>query len=114
MTDRTIILRGDHVYQNGSLVDSDLLIRGERIAAILRPDTEIPADEEVDVSGLAVLPGAIDTHTHTREPGYEHKEDFASATREAAVGGVTTIVDMPNVEPPTDTVEKFLERREGG
>lgn len=112
MKDRTIILRGGRVYQNGVLVDSDLLIRGERIAAVVGPGAGLSADEVVDVSDLAVLPGAIDTHTHTREPGYTHKEDFESATKAAAVGGVTTIVDMPNVEPPTDTVERFLEKRE--
>lgn len=112
MTERTTLLRGGRVYQNGVLVEADLLIRGERIAALLEQGNEVRSDAVVDVSGLAVLPGAIDTHTHTREPGYEHKEDFESATRAAAVGGVTTIVDMPNVEPPTDTVEAFLEKRE--
>ena len=56
--------------------------------------------------------GAIDTHTHTRDPGYTHKEDFLTASQAAAAGGVTTIVDMPNVEPPTDTVETFLEKRD--
>lgn len=54
----------------------------------------------------------VDTHAHTREPGYTHKEDFLSASQAGAVGGVTTMIDMPNVEPPTDTVEEFEAKRE--
>ena len=110
------VLRGGDVYQSGSLVAADLLVKGERIAAIIGRGEDVcvgsPDVTEIEVSGLAVLPGAIDTHTHTREPGYTHKEDFESASRAAAVGGVTTFVDMPNVDPPTDTVETFRAKRE--
>jgi dihydroorotase len=52
-----------------------------------------------------VLPGAIDGHVHFREPGYTHKEDWGSGTGAAAVGGVTTVFEMPNTNPPTGTVE---------
>ena len=54
---------------------------------------------------LHVLPGAIDVHVHFRDPGYPHKEDFASGTAAAAFGGVTTVFDMPNTIPPTGTPE---------
>ena len=56
-------------------------------------------------TGLHVLPGAIDVHVHFRDPGYPHKEDFASGTAAAAFGGVTTVFDMPNTIPPTGTPE---------
>ena len=63
------------------------------------------AKETVDVSGMHVLPGAIDVHVHFRDPGYPHKEDFASGTIAAAFGGVTTIFDMPNTIPTVGTPE---------
>ena len=64
-----------------------------------------PARETLDATGLHVLPGAIDVHVHFRDPGYPHKEDFASGTAAAAFGGVTTVFDMPNTIPPTGTPE---------
>ena len=63
------------------------------------------ARETLDAAGLHVLPGAIDVHVHFRDPGYPHKEDFASGTAAAAFGGVTTVFDMPNTIPPTGTPE---------
>jgi dihydroorotase (multifunctional complex type) len=61
----------------------------------------------VDASGRIVIPGAIDTHSHHREPGFIHKEDITSATRAAAAGGVTVTVGMPNVDPPTTTAAQY-------
>ncbi|MEA2916158.1 MAG: dihydroorotase, partial [Bradyrhizobium sp.] len=60
--------------------------------------------------GLHVLPGAIDDHVHFRDPGYPHKEDFASGTAAAAFGGVTTVFDMPNTIPPTGTPEILADK----
>lgn len=56
----------------------------------------------IDATGLVVAPGLVDLHVHFREPGYEHKEDIASGSRAAVAGGVTTVVCMPNTNPPTD------------
>ena len=53
------------------------------------------------------LPGLVDAHVHLRQPGYEHKEDFFSGTAAALAGGVTTVLDMPNTNPPTATPERF-------
>lgn len=97
----------------GELLDADVCINGERIAAIVSRGAEAVSGKEIiDATGKVVLPGAIDTHTHVREPGYTHKEDFLTASQAAAVGGVTSLVDMPNVEPPTDTVDQLLHKRE--
>jgi len=87
----------------------EILIADERIAAVSR--AIIPPDdtEVVDVSGLLVLPGLIDVHVHLREPGGEHKEDFTSGTRAALAGGVTTVLAMPNTDPPL-TDRASLER----
>ncbi len=87
---------------------TDILVRGEQIAE-LRPSGASPVDaaEVVDATDRLVIPGFIDTHTHQRDPGFTHKEDITSATRAAAVGGVTTSVGMPNVNPPTTTPELY-------
>ena len=104
-------IRGGQVMVRGELVRADLLIDGGRIEAIIGPGEAVDAAEEIDATGRLVLPGIIDLHAHTREPGYTHKEDFLTASMAGAAGGVTTMVDMPNVEPPTDTVETYLEKR---
>src|SRR5205823_11188088 len=65
-----------------------------------------------DVGELAILPGIVDTHVHLNEPGRTEWEGFATATRAAAIGGVTTLVDMPlNSIPPTTTREAFAAKR---
>ncbi len=56
----------------------------------------------VDATGMYVLPGAIDVHVHSRDPGFPQKEDFATLTAAAAAGGVTTVIDMPNTVPAVD------------
>ena len=57
------------------------------------------------------LPGLIDAHVHFRQPGYPHKEDFPSGTAAALAGGITTVLDMPNTVPPTDTPDALAEKR---
>jgi len=64
-------------------------------------ETMPSAREMLDAKEMHLLPGAIDDHVHFRDPGYPHKEDFASGTIAAAFGGVTTVFDMPNTIPPT-------------
>ncbi|MBP2702428.1 allantoinase AllB [Microbispora sp. RL4-1S] len=77
-------------------------VRDGRIAALGGYDDPLPAADAADLGGLALLPGLVDTHVHVNEPGRAHWEGFASATRAAAAGGVTAIVDMPlNSLPPT-------------
>ena len=100
------IVGGTLVSATGS-APADLAISGERIAEIVVPGTPLDAARTIDASGRHVIPGAIDVHSHHREPGFTHKEDIASAMRAAAAGGETTSFAMPNVQPPPNTVERL-------
>lgn len=98
------IITGADVFSEGDLRPLDIVIDGEVIAGLVARGTG-PSDAEViDASGLVAIPGAVDPHVHTRDPGYTHKEDIITCTRAAAAGGYTTIFGMPNLDPPTMTV----------
>lgn len=87
---------------------ADIRLTGERISAIAPELGPARGEDEVDAEGLLILPGAIDPHVHFDEPGFTHREDFLHGTREAAKGGVTTIIDMPCTSlPPVTTPEAF-------
>ncbi len=64
----------------------------------------------VDVTGLLVLPGVIDSQVHFRDPGFPHKEDFGTGTRAAIAGGVTAVFEMPNTDPPTISRQAFADK----
>lgn len=90
--------------------ERDVRVRGETIEAV---EDDLAADEDervVDASGKRLLPGMIDTHVHFREPGYSHKETWTTGSHSAAAGGVTTVVDQPNTDPPTVTGAAFDEK----
>ncbi|WP_431893162.1 allantoinase AllB [Nonomuraea sp. bgisy101] len=88
-------------------------VREGKIAAVHAYDAALDAGRDVDLGDLALLPGLVDTHVHVNEPGRTHWEGFASATRAAAAGGVTTIVDMPlNSLPPTVTAAALTAKQE--
>ncbi|TCO56076.1 dihydroorotase [Actinocrispum wychmicini] len=78
--------------------DGAVLVSGGRISAIL--PTAPDGVRVIDARGRYVLPGLIDSHVHFRTPGLEHKEDWEHGSRAAVVGGVTTVIDMPNTVPP--------------
>ena len=68
------------------------------------------SEEEIDIKGKIVLPGLIDSHVHFRDPGFPEKETFKTGSIAAACGGFTTVLDMPNTNPPTSTKKAFLEK----
>ena len=100
-----LVIRGGTVVSADAAFRADVAIKDGLIAAVGAPDAMPAAKETLDASGLHVLPGAIDVHVHFRDPGYPHKEDWASGTAAAAFGGVTTVFDMPNTIPATGTAE---------
>jgi allantoinase len=91
--------------------ESAAYVRDGKIESIHSRDATLDADREVDLGDLALLPGLVDTHVHVNEPGRSEWEGFASATRAALAGGVTTICDMPlNSVPVTVSVEALREK----
>lgn len=111
MAEYDIGIRGGQIYLGGGLRDLDLYISGECVALLCQRGAKQGAGRIIDAAGKIILPGIIDLHAHTRDPGYTQKEDFMTVSQAAAAGGVTTRVDMHNVEPPTTTVELFEEKR---
>jgi dihydroorotase len=103
----------DLAVRNGTLVTSsgrleaDIGVR-DGVITLLAPRGALtqPAADDIDATGLHVLPGLIDGHVHFREPGLEHEETWLTGTLAAVMGGVTTVLDMPNTLPPTDTAER--------
>jgi allantoinase len=87
-------------------------VSGPSIAAIASYGERLDAARDVDLGDLPLLPGLVDTHVHVNEPGRTEWEGFATATRAAAAGGVTTICDMPlNSVPPTTSVAALRDKR---
>lgn len=104
-----MILRGGRAFTPGGLTETDIGVRAGKIAALLARG-QGSAGETVDCTGLTVLPGAIDTQVHFREPGLEHKEDLESGSRAAVLGGITALFEMPNTKPNTDTAEALADK----
>ncbi|MBJ3774437.1 allantoinase AllB [Acuticoccus mangrovi] len=98
------VLTGGTVVSDRMSMRADVAIRDGIVTAVGAPETMPMAEERVDVSGLYLIPGAIDVHVHFREPGYTHKEDWETGSAAAAMGGVTTIFEMPNTDPPTRSI----------
>lgn len=93
-----------HSVRN-ELVSASIHIQAGVITAIADYDEIPPGSRVHDAGELVVMPGLVDTHVHVNEPGRTEWEGFSAATRGAAAGGVTTIVDMPlNSVPPTTTI----------
>ena len=109
---RTVI-RADRAVTDTGERPAAVVVDGERIEAVLGRDAPVNADRELVLAADEVLlPGLVDTHVHVNEPGRTEWEGFASATRAAAAGGVTTLIDMPlNSLPPTTDAEALAVKR---
>jgi allantoinase len=108
----TLVIRGGRVATPDGLQPAAIHIAGGRIAAVSEFDEVGPGVELVDAGDTLVFPGLVDTHVHVNEPGRTEWEGFATATRAAAAGGVTTLLDMPlNSIPPTTGVAALETKR---
>ncbi len=107
-----LIIRGGKIVSPSSTIEADVAISGETIAAVTAPGMLAESAAEIDAKGRYILPGAIDSHVHFREPGYEYKEDWGTGTAAAACGGTTTVFEMPNTNPPTGTLQALQLKQE--
>lgn len=93
------------------IAEVDVGVSGGRIAALVADSAGVSADETIDGTGKLLLPGAIDIHFHCRAPAYPQRGDFATETRAAAAGGVTTVFEMPISKPCCATGDVFRMRK---
>lgn len=105
----------DLVVKNGQVVTAEriykasICIKDGKIASLVSPEVEVDAIKVIDAKGNYVFPGAIDTHAHLNDPGYTWREDYAHGTAAAAVGGITTVIDMPLQNEPALTDGKIFD-----
>jgi dihydroorotase len=95
-----LVLANGTIVSHDGRIESDIAVADGQIAALGRFSPS-QADRTIDCRGLHILPGIIDTHVHFREPGATHKEDFATGSQAAILGGVTAVFEMPNSSPTT-------------
>ncbi len=109
-----LLVKNGKVYTETGFQDFDVAVSGEKIAFLAMPGTIENEGKTIDAKGKYVLPGLIDVHPHFRDPGYTHKEDFETASKAAAAGGVTMVTPQPNLNPVPNTVENYRKVTEIG
>lgn len=106
-----MLIKNATIVNEGQSFKGSVLVIGEEIKAIYHQGDNLPTDSEtLDAEGMYLLPGVIDDHVHMRDPGLTHKADMESETLAAVAGGVTSVMDMPNVVPQTTTMALWEER----
>ena len=103
-----LIIKNGSCYIDKDLKNQDIGIKDNKIVEIGKISNK--ASEVVDAAGLTVLPGCIDTQVHFREPGSTDAEDLHSGSRAAIVGGITSVFEMPNTNPPTSNKIEFRKK----
>ena len=103
-----LIIKNGQCYIDGELKDADVAVKDGKIHKIGEITEE--AKETVNAEGQTVLPGCIDTQTHFREPGSTDTEDLHSGSRAAIAGGITSVFEMPNTNPPTSNYERISKK----
>jgi allantoinase len=106
------VIKNGYIYSGADFIKGNLYIKDGKVAAISETELEGEIGKTTDASEKYVLPGFIDTHVHSRDPGSTYKEDFYYSTQAAAAGGVTMVFEMPNTNPPINNVENFLKQQD--
>jgi dihydroorotase (multifunctional complex type) len=96
------------VEQN--LIDAGVSVDHGRIVKVAKLPNLPNSDETVDSKNMLMIPGVVDIHVHLRDLDFSYKEDFSSGTQAAIMGGVTTVLDMPNTSPPTINAERLKDK----
>ncbi len=106
-----LIIKNARIVLPDGIVEGGIVIEGGRIKELRKTSNLPDSGEVIDAKGNHVLPGLIDAHVHFREPGASSKEDWKTGSSAAASGGIATVLDMPNTEPPTTTLENLEKKR---
>lgn len=104
------LIKGAKVVNEGQTALLDVLIEGERIAAVAANLTATPEMEVIDASGKFLLPGCIDDQVHFREPGLTHKANIGTESKACLAGGITSFLEMPNTNPQTTTAKAYRDK----
>ncbi|MGS2716886.1 dihydroorotase [Eionea flava] len=99
------LIKHAQMVNEGRIVEADIRIKNQRIDKIGKDITALPEETVIDAQGKYLLPGMIDDQVHFREPGLTHKGTIASESRAAVAGGITSYMEMPNVNPATTSIE---------
>jgi dihydroorotase len=105
-----LLITNARLINEGEIRDADVLIEGERIGKIAESITAPDGVEVIDAHGGYLIPGMIDDQVHFREPGLTNKGDLATESAAAAAGGITSFMDMPNVNPQTTTRDALADK----
>ncbi len=114
--DKQLLITNSRLINEGRIVDADVLIAGDRIERVGAGITAPERAEVIDANGRFLMPGMIDDQVHFREPGLTHKGDLATESAAAVAGGITSFMEMPNVDPLTidaDALAAKYARAEG-
>ena len=106
-----LLIKNGNVVIGNSFENLNIGIKNNKIS-LLSTSSNYESDNIVDAKNLIILPGVIDSQVHFREPGSEYKEDLQTGSMGAALGGVTSVFEMPNTYPPTSTVERLKDKFE--
>jgi len=107
---RKTLIRNAQIINEGETYFADIQLEDAFIARIERSGISGSTGEEIDAAGCIIIPGVIDDQVHFREPGLTHKAEIATESRAALAGGVTSYMEMPNVNPLTTTIERLEEK----
>jgi dihydroorotase len=105
-----LLITNARLINEGEIRDADVLIAGDRIEKIASSIAAAENAEVIDARGCYLIPGMIDDQVHFREPGLTAKGDLATESAAAAAGGITSFMDMPNVNPLTTTIEALADK----
>lgn len=105
-----LLITNSKLVNDHAITEQDVAVTDQRIAQIGADLQSQPAKRIIDANGKFLIPGMIDDQVHFREPGLTHKADIATESRAAIAGGITSFMDMPNVSPPTLTVDRLRDK----
>ena len=106
----SILIESAQILVGDELTQANILIEDDKIRKITKLKPTSPTDLTINAEGLLALPGMIDAHVHLRDLELSYKETFETGTQAAAVGGYTTVLDMPNTRPPTTSALNLAEK----